>query len=211
VFTVVSKADGAVIARAQAEPFLGLHQINCFERGGAIVFDVPAYPEGRHIADLYLDRRAAAEPLEASQIRRYTVPLDGGDATRETLFDAFAELPTIDGERDAGLDYATAYAVGRRSGKPHEFYDQLLRLDLARRQMRCWFEDGGYPGEPIFVRQPRATDPKDGIVLSLVLDSRRQRSFLLLLDARSFEEIGRAIAPHVIPFGFHGEFHGRQA
>ena len=101
IFTVVSKADGTVVARAQGEPFLGIHQINCFERDGAIVFDVPAYPEGRHIRNLYLDRRAAAEALETSQIKRYTVPLNGRDVTSEILFDEFAELPTIDYARDA--------------------------------------------------------------------------------------------------------------
>jgi beta,beta-carotene 9',10'-dioxygenase len=97
IFTVISKADGTVVARAQGEPFLGIHQIDCFERDGAIVFDVPAYPEGRHISNLYLDRRAAAEALETSQIKRYTVPLNGMDATGEILFDEFAELPTIRG------------------------------------------------------------------------------------------------------------------
>ena len=64
---------------------------------------MPAYPEGRHICNLYLDRRAAAEALETSRIKRYTVPLNGRDVTGEILFDEFAELPTIDYERDAGL------------------------------------------------------------------------------------------------------------
>jgi Retinal pigment epithelial membrane protein len=64
IFTVVSKADGTVVARPQREPLLGIYQINCFERDDAILFDVPAYPEGRHISNLYLDRRAAAEALE---------------------------------------------------------------------------------------------------------------------------------------------------
>jgi carotenoid cleavage dioxygenase-like enzyme len=208
VFTVVSKAEGMVVARAQAEPFLGIHQINCFERDGAILFDVPAYPEGRHIADLYLDRRAAAAALEASRIRRYTVPLDGRDATGETLFDEFAELPTIDYPRDAGLDYATAYAAGGRRDRPEGFYNQLLRFDLARGQVRRWFEDGCYPGEPVFIPMPSGADRADGVVLSLVLDGRRGRSFLLVLDALSFEEIGRSVAPHAIPFGFHGQFSG---
>lgn len=70
IFTVISKADGTVVARAKGEPFFGIHQINCFERDGTILFDVPAYPEGRHISDLYLDRRAAAEALETSQVKR---------------------------------------------------------------------------------------------------------------------------------------------
>jgi beta,beta-carotene 9',10'-dioxygenase len=43
-------------------------------------------------------------------------------------------------------------------------------------------------------------------VLSVVLDSTARRSFLVVLDASSFEEIARAEAPHHIPFGFHGQF-----
>jgi beta,beta-carotene 9',10'-dioxygenase len=46
------------------------------------------------------------------------------------------------------------------------------------------------------------------VVLSVVVDGLRERSFLLVLDAETFAETGRAIAPHVIPFGFHGEFKG---
>jgi beta,beta-carotene 9',10'-dioxygenase len=141
IFTVISKADGTVVARAQGEPFLGIHQINSFERDDMIVFDVPAYPEGRHISNLYLDRRSAAEVLESSQIKRYTVPLNGRDATDEILFDEFAELPTIDYERDAGLDYGTAYAAGGRKDRVEGFYNQLLRFDLRGNQVRRWFED----------------------------------------------------------------------
>jgi carotenoid cleavage dioxygenase-like enzyme len=44
------------------------------------------------------------------------------------------------------------------------------------------------------------------VIVSVVLDGQRGRSFLLVLDAQSFDEVGRAFAPHVIPFGFHGEF-----
>jgi beta,beta-carotene 9',10'-dioxygenase len=56
------------------------------------------------------------------------------------------------------------------------------------------------------VRRLAGTNRDDGVVLSVVLDGLRERSFLQVLDAETFAEIGRAIAPHVIPFGFHGEF-----
>ena len=49
-------------------------------------------------------------------------------------------------------------------------------------------------------------DPLEGVIVSVVLDGQRGRWFRLVLDAQSFEEVGRAFAPHVIPFGFHGEF-----
>ena len=41
-------------------------------------------------------------------------------------------------------------------------------------------------------------------VLWVVLDGLRERSFLLVLDAETFAETGRAIAPHVIPSDFTG-------
>ena len=71
---------------------------------------------------------------------------------------------------------------------------------------REWSSAGCYPGEPIFVREPGTEAEDAGVILSVVLDSRSGRSFLLVLDAGSFEELARAEAPHHIPFGFHGEY-----
>ena len=69
-----------------------------------------------------------------------------------------------------------------------------------------WSTPGCYPGEPIFVREPGADAEDAGVVLSVVLDTGAGRSFLLVLDAGSFEELARAEAPHHIPFGFHGMY-----
>jgi carotenoid cleavage dioxygenase-like enzyme len=44
------------------------------------------------------------------------------------------------------------------------------------------------------------------VLLSVVLDSERGNSFLLVLDASDLSELARAEAPHHIPFGFHGQF-----
>ena len=49
------------------------------------------------------------------------------------------------------------------------------------------------------------------MLLSVVLDGRKGNSFLLVLDARSLDELGRAEVPHHIPFGFHGAFAERVA
>ena len=49
----------------------------------------------------------------------------------------------------------------------------------------------------------------DGVVLSVVLDSFHSTSFLLVLDAQSFEEIARVTVPnnHIVPLGFHGRYY----
>jgi carotenoid cleavage dioxygenase-like enzyme len=61
------------------------------------------------------------------------------------------------------------------------------------------------PASP-FVNTPEAAGEQDGVILSVVLDNRTSRSFLLVLDALTFQELARAVAPHHIPFGFRGQF-----
>jgi carotenoid cleavage dioxygenase-like enzyme len=88
----------------------------------------------------------------------------------------------------------------------------LVKVDIRERRSKVWFENDCYPGEPVFVPRPDGIVEDDGIILSVVLDSKKGNSFLLILDAKSFEEIVRAEAPHHIPFGFHGEyFDGRKS
>jgi beta,beta-carotene 9',10'-dioxygenase len=95
--------------------------------------------------------------------------------------------------------------------RPEAFANQLVRVDVRQRTTRIWTEDGCYPGEPVFVAAPTATDEGDGVVLSVVLNAHKDNSFLLILDAHTFKEIGRAEVPHHIPFGFHGQFFSGQS
>ena len=67
-------------------------------------------------------------------------------------------------------------------------------------------EPGSYPGEPVFVPEPGATEENGGVLLSIVLDATAGTSFLLVLDAATLAERARARVPHHIPFGFHGQF-----
>ena len=69
-----------------------------------------------------------------------------------------------------------------------------------------WHCNCCYPSEPIFVAKPNSKHEDEGIVLSVVLDAHAQKSFLLILDAKTFKEIGRAYAPHHIPFTIHSKF-----
>lgn len=84
--------------------------------------------------------------------------------------------------------------------------DTIVRVDLEMRTSEGWSQDGCFPGEPVFVATPGASDEDEGILLSVVFDSNEDTSFLLALDARTLDEIARAQAPHHIPYGFHGQY-----
>jgi beta,beta-carotene 9',10'-dioxygenase len=85
----------------------------------------------------------------------------------------------------------------------------LSKYIVKTRNSNVWTEKGCHPGELIFVSRPdRVQEEDDGVILSVVLDSNKGNSFLLVLDAKSFEEIARAEVPNHIPFGFHGQYYG---
>jgi hypothetical protein len=44
------------------------------------------------------------------------------------------------------------------------------------------------------------------VILAVVFDGKDGTSFLLALDAETFQVLGRAIVPHHIPFGLHGQY-----
>jgi carotenoid cleavage dioxygenase-like enzyme len=207
-FLVMDKRSGALAGTFQAEAFFAFHHVNAFEQGGAVVVDIAAYGDDAIIDKLLLDelKGPGGGRIPQPELRRYRLPRGGSSAQYEVLSDQAIDLPRIDYRRSNARDYRFAYGIGTRRDRPDDFIDQLVKVDVRERRARVWFEDGCYPGEPVFVAAPGATGEDDGVVLSVVLDAGRDISFLVILAAGSFEEVARAEVPHRIPFGLHGLF-----
>jgi carotenoid cleavage dioxygenase-like enzyme len=207
-FLLMDRADGRVINTLQAEAFFAFHHVNAFEEDGAVVVDISAYPDTTIIDRLFLNRLAQPDggALPYGELRRYRLPLNGSHADYERLSDEAIDLPRINYRQSNAHDYRYAYGIGIRKDRPDDFLNQLVKVDVRGRTASAWYEDGCYPGEPVFVAVPDAAAEDDGVVLSLVLDSNKDNSFLLILAAGSFEEVARATVPHRVPFGLHGQF-----
>jgi carotenoid cleavage dioxygenase-like enzyme len=200
-FQVFDRASGERRGTYETDAFFCFHHVNAFERGGELVIDLCAYEDATIIDSLYLDENGPRGGIPRVELRRYTIDLDGGSVRSEPLTDGSLELPRIDYARRNTRDYAFAYFTGADGG----WIDSLVKVDVRDGSRSEWREAGCYPGEPVFVREPNAGAEDGGVVLSVVLDANAGRSFLLVLDAGTFEELARADAPHHIPFGFHGQ------
>ena len=154
------------------------------------------------IEDFYLDRLREGKPVQPAHLERFRVTPGTGEVTSQRLLEEPLELPRINYMRCNERPYRYVWGVGSRSG----WLDQIVKGDVVQRSAAVWSEDGCYAGEPVFAARPGAEDEDDGVLLSVVLDGRTERSFLLVLDAASLEELARAEVPHHIPFGFHGQF-----
>jgi carotenoid cleavage dioxygenase-like enzyme len=201
-FQIFERASGRHCGTYETDGFFCFHHVNAFERGGELVIDLCAYDDSTVIDSLYLDDTGPRGNLPPVELRRYTIDLDRDKVRWEPLSDGSLELPRIDYGRRNTRDYAYAYFTGVGD----DWIDRLVKVDVRDGSQAHWREEGCYPGEPVFVREPGTEAEDAGVVLSVVLDARAGRSFLLVLDAGSFEEVARAEAPHHIPFGFHGQF-----
>ncbi|KAM9801198.1 carotenoid-cleaving dioxygenase, mitochondrial-like [Neosynchiropus ocellatus] len=113
------------------------------------------------------------------------------------------EFPQINYSKYNARPYRYFYGCGFR----HLVGDTLIKMDLREMQMKVWDHAGLYPSEPVFVPAPGATEEDDGVLLSVVITPEKDKStFLLVLDASTFEELARAAVPVNIPYGFHGAF-----
>jgi beta,beta-carotene 9',10'-dioxygenase len=206
-FNVVAKDSGQRIATAESEAVFAFHHVNAFERGNELVLDLVTYPDSGIIDQLYLSRLRTGEPVDAvGSLSRYVIPLSTATSgvQKQQISDSSIELPRIDYGRVVGHPYRMVWGTGIR--QPGNFLDSLVSVDVETGDGAAWAEPGCYPGEPVFVAAPGASGEGEGLLLSVVLDARRNRSFLLILDAGSLTEIARAECPHPIPFGFHGNF-----
>ncbi|QYO68011.1 carotenoid oxygenase family protein [Leptolyngbya sp. 7M] len=86
------------------------------------------------------------------------------------------------------------------------FIDQLVKVDVQNRNAQIWHQSDCYPGEPVFVAVPDAATEDEGVILSVGLDSQTQNSFLLILNAHSWDEMARVQLPYHLPFDFHGQY-----
>lgn len=133
-------------------------------------------------------------------------PPPGPAATAERILSIPAphagELPTINAAF-AQRRHRYVYSLATRGLATVS--DTIVKTDTATGEALLWDNERAHtPGEAIFVARPGAAAEDDGVLLSVVLDGVRARSYLLCLDARTMQELGRAEVGFAVGMGFHG-------
>lgn len=202
---VMNKASGKVEKIVEGEAGFGYHIINAFEKGSDIILDVCMSGSSAAIHNLFIDQMTGKEKAQSHpKFKRFYLSPGQSHARAETVSPETMELPSIYYQRCNGRDYRFAYGISTSSIRPENVSNQLIKIDTTTGQSWIWHEEDNYPGEPVFVPSPGATGEDQGVLLSVVLDGLKGKSYLLVLDAKNLEEVGRAEVPHHIPFGFHG-------
>lgn len=202
----------AVVDRATAEtrwyrtePFMMFHTVHAWDDGSDVVVDVCAYPDARIMRTLR-DVMAGHAPSPARAWIERLRMRTSGTLERTRISDAPLEFPRVAG-RAFGREPKRVYGVTWADGAP--FLAQPIAIDVEGGEVqRAPLRADELAGECVPVSKPGATSESDAWLLTLVLDARARRSELRVFDAADLTAppVVRVALPHVVPFGFHGNF-----
>lgn len=202
-FFVVDRVLGRLVAEIETDTFLTLHHVQAWEDEGFVHVELAAYADDAVIQGLYFDKIMSPEggEIPAGSYRRYSLDLAAQRCTWKEVTPQPLEMPRT----HPGWSYQRKrFVYGVTKVRPNDFYDGLVKVNSETGETSLWSEPGVYANEPVFMPEPNGATEDAGVVVTIVFDSNVSRAFLLVLDAHTFEEIGRADTGQCIPYGLHG-------
>ncbi|RCI02924.1 hypothetical protein CU098_005962 [Rhizopus stolonifer] len=130
----------------------------------------------------------------------------------EVLTDASLELPVVNPTYKM-KSYGFVYGLGFKTPSVEQgtLWNAIVKIDVHTKQVvASWHQEHCYPSEAQFVPKPTAigdkTEQEDaGVLVSIVMDSARATSFLLVLDAQHLSVLARVELNKLVPLSFaHG-------
>ncbi|KIK16449.1 hypothetical protein PISMIDRAFT_686223 [Pisolithus microcarpus 441] len=229
-YVIDRKQGKGVVAKYECDPFFCFHTINAWEEVSPtdplhtdIVADLSIYKNLDVLKRFYFNNMKSSCPASLKYagdkrrscdvfLRRWRLPsVDTADSLefREAVMvhtaqhDHSCDLPVIN---PRFLTKPSRYIYGACDRDLSTFFDGLVKYDMETQTASYFSVHGHSPGEAIFVPKPGGAAEDDGVLLSVVLDGYTEKSYLLVLDAKTMEEVGRAEMDCIVGFGFHGVY-----
>jgi carotenoid cleavage dioxygenase-like enzyme len=202
---VLDRATQAVREHV-TDAFFAFHTVNAFEREGATVLDLLAYPDADIVASLRVERMVAQLPDLRPSLVRITLQPGIERATIEKLSDVGFEVPSTNYRRINGRAYRYAWGASNGPQAGGAYASAIVKVDLQTRTSSS-FDDGVHIfGEPLFVARPQGESEDDGVLLSVGSRTDAETSILAVIDAKTLTLVASAEVESSIPLGFHGSF-----
>jgi carotenoid cleavage dioxygenase len=195
-----TSTDAADIIWCELDPCYAYHPMNAYDaEDGTVVIDICRY-------DRMFDRDIIGPAGDClPHLYRWTVDPVRRKVREQQLDDRTMEFPRV-----APSVSASRHRFGYGAGVADGFIaGDLCKHDLQAGTVEVHTVGAGRgSGEPDFVPRENPVSEDDGWLMSLVYDSRADRSELLILDALDVtaEPLARVILPQRVPFGFHGNW-----
>ncbi|KAK0396793.1 hypothetical protein QR680_001859 [Steinernema hermaphroditum] len=215
-FLVFNKKTGEWSTQKPLEVFPSMfvtHQLNAFENpDGTIYADMIVYDNNDpYVKYFYTDFLTQHVYPSTARVLRFTLDVVEHRVMYSYLIPqetTASDFPQINHNYE-GRPYQWAYMVDH----PFASGNSITKInvdDLAgSRNSKFEAEPAFVLHEPWFVPRPQASREDDGVLLIRALDLQENKGVLLVVDATTMTEVGRAHVPISVPFGFHNRFFAR--
>ena len=175
------------------------HTVNAYDAAdGTIVADM-TYSDGDAF-DGASD--GDASPNQQNGLCRFTLDLAAGTASQELLSSEVKEFASCNQQV---LQKPHRYVWGLDIS--HKAAEDVVKVDTRTGQSMRWSLTSGWvPSEPQFVPRPGGVSEDDGVLLLAANEIAAEKSWLLVLDAKSLTELARLPAPIEVNTGLHNMF-----
>lgn len=204
-FYVTERSTGKLVLKLKGDPFFAFHHVNAYDKEEKIFLDIFTYATAAVTSELTETVTDTKKILDSgkSKLQRFTIDMSTQTLSKETIFNESLEMPRVAADKTAH-EYQYCYAIDAQLPNQIDAICPVYKINVATKTAQRWAQAGCCPGEPIFVPHPEGQEEDEGVVLSVVLDLLNHTSFLLILDARTMQELARASVPNAIPVGLHG-------
>ena len=133
--------------------------------------------------------------METKKISHSTFP----NTIKSKFINSF-DFPTIN-EEYRGREYCIIYGWSAID---------YSRMALVKKSVcdstkdKVFYLEDHYSSEMHFLANPEKRSEDDGVLVTIVFDGPKEQSYLLLMDALTFQPITKAYLPHNIPWSAHG-------
>ena len=188
---------------SDVDPCYVFHPMNAYDEDGAVIVDLVRHPK---MFATHLTGPDEGAPV----LERWRIDPGGGQVVTQLLDDRPQEFPRVD-ERVVGRRNRYGYSAALDSKEKDEpglsMGGALIKHDLTTGASETRTFRGG-AGEAIFVPESTTSAEDEGFVLSLVYDTEREASDLLVLHAQDFtgDPVAVVHLPVRVPYGFHGNW-----
>jgi len=200
----------------ETEPTYSAHHANAYEDGEELVVDLCPTP--------YINMRdylSLENQLNPPELSRGVATTAGQEFTRYRIAPATATVTshsfpnTIDSRFINSFDFPTINE-GYRGVRYCVVYGWSA-IDYSRQALvkknvcdstkdQVYYVENHYTSEMHFLPRPGGAAEDDGLLVTIVYDGPKEQSYLLLLDASTFQPLDRAYLPHNIPWSAHGMY-----
>lgn len=186
------------------------HFGDAFERGGEIVVHAARQ---RDLAEMRAPMAAAMRGEDGGAhhhavLSALRIDLARGKARWQDSAVQAIEFPTFDA-RTPRSGPARLYAPQRTAAATTPYFDAVAAIDTRRERVETHVYGADVLAEEhLFVPRPGSRRPGQGWLLGTLLDVRRGRSGIAVLDAEHVGDgpLAQAWLPRTMPLGFHGSF-----